>query len=37
MTQDLLDPATFAAGHPVELYRRLRATAPVGMALPMAG
>jgi cytochrome P450 len=29
MTQDLLDPATFAAGHPVELYRRLRAAAPV--------
>lgn len=29
MTEDLLDPATFAAGHPVELYRRLRAAAPV--------
>jgi cytochrome P450 len=29
MTQDLLDPATFAAGYPVELYRRLRAAAPV--------
>ncbi|HEX4182028.1 MAG TPA: cytochrome P450 [Caulobacteraceae bacterium] len=29
MTQDLLDPATFAAGHPLELYNRLRANAPV--------
>jgi cytochrome P450 len=29
MRQDLLDPATFSAGHPVELYRRLRAEAPV--------
>ena len=29
MSQDLLDPQTFAAGHPVELYKRLRAEAPV--------
>ena len=29
MNQDLLDVATFAAGHPVELYRSLRAKAPV--------
>ncbi len=29
MTQDLLDPATFAAGHPVELYRHLRTASPV--------
>ncbi len=29
MTQDLLDPATFAAGHPLELYRQLRQTSPV--------
>jgi cytochrome P450 len=29
LSQDLLDVATFAAGHPVELYRRLRATSPV--------
>jgi cytochrome P450 len=26
---DLLDPQTFADGHPVELYRRLRAASPV--------
>ena len=29
MTQDLLDPATFAAGHPLALYRELRETSPV--------
>lgn len=29
MKPDLLDPATFAAGHPTELYRRLRETSPV--------
>ncbi len=29
MTQDLLDPATFAAGHPVDLYRQLRTASPV--------
>ncbi len=29
MSQDLLDVATFAAGHPVELYRELRAKSPV--------
>lgn len=29
MSQDLLDPRTFADGHPVELYRRLRSEAPV--------
>ena len=29
MTQDLLDPKTFAAGHPLELYRELRQTSPV--------
>jgi cytochrome P450 len=29
LSQDLLDVATFAAGHPVELYRALRATSPV--------
>jgi cytochrome P450 len=29
VTQDLYDAATFAAGHPVELYRRLRETSPV--------
>ena len=29
MIRDLLDPATFAAGHPHALYKTLRATAPV--------
>ena len=29
MTLDLLDPATFADGHPIELYRELRAASPV--------
>jgi cytochrome P450 len=29
MTIDLLDPATFAAGHPADVYARLRAEAPV--------
>ena len=29
MTKDLLDPATFAAGHPVDLYRELRTASPV--------
>ncbi len=29
MTIDLLDPATFAAGHPADLYARLRTEAPV--------
>jgi cytochrome P450 len=29
LSQDLLDVATFAAGHPVELYRQLRAKSPV--------
>jgi cytochrome P450 len=29
LSQDLLEVATFAAGHPVELYRRLRTTSPV--------
>ncbi|HEY2483222.1 MAG TPA: cytochrome P450 [Caulobacteraceae bacterium] len=28
MSHDLLDPATFAAGHPIDLYNRLRATSP---------
>ncbi len=29
MSDDLLDPATFANGHPARLYRALRETAPV--------
>jgi cytochrome P450 len=29
MSIDLLDPATFAGGHPADLYARLRAEAPV--------
>ncbi len=29
MTDDLLDPATFAQGHPASLYARLRQQAPV--------
>lgn len=29
MPLDLLDPATFAAGHPLGLYRELRTTSPV--------
>jgi cytochrome P450 len=29
VSHDLLDPATFAAGHPIDLYSRLRETSPV--------
>ena len=29
VSQDLLDPATFAAGHPIALYNSLRETSPV--------